>query len=53
MLETPDTLDQLLNEFVEYKSRIYVQCDFFNVLVGIAIVILCCCIFAYIINKST
>ena len=53
MLETPDTIDQLLKEFVEYKQRIYVQCDFFNCLVGVAIVILCCWIFAYIVNKDT
>lgn len=53
MLETPDTIDQLLIEFVDYKSRMYVQCDLFNVIVGIALVFLCCWIFAYIINKST
>lgn len=53
MLETPDTIDRLLNEFVDYKSRMYVQCDFFNSLVGIALVILCCIIFAYIVNKDS
>ena len=52
MLETPDTLDQLLTEFVEYKSRMTVQCDLFNCLVGIAIVVLCCCIYARIIKGS-
>ena len=53
MLETPDTIDQLLTEFIDYKSHMYVQCDFFNGLVGIALVILCCFIYAYIIEKSS
>lgn len=52
MLETPDTVDQILTAFIEYKDRMYIQCDLFNSLVGVAIVILCCFIFAYIVNKS-
>ena len=52
MLETPDTIDQILTAFIEYKDRVYVQCDFFNCLVGVALVILCCYIFGYIVNKS-
>lgn len=52
MLETPDTIDQILMAFIEYKDRMYVQCDLFNCIVGVAIVILCCFIFAYIVTKS-
>ena len=52
MLETPDTIDLILTEFIDYKNRIYVQCDLFNVLVGISIVFLCCWIYAYIIKES-
>ena len=52
MLETPDTIDQILTAINEYTDRMYVQCDLFNGLVGVAIVILCCYIFAYIVIKS-
>ena len=36
MLETPDTVDQILMAFIEYKDRMYIQCDLFNSLVGVA-----------------
>lgn len=50
MLETPDTVDQLLIAFNEYKDVIYTQCHLFNCLVGVALIILCCLIFAYIVK---
>ena len=49
MLETPDTADQLITAFNEFKDVFYVQCHLFNCLVGVALVILCCLIFAYIV----
>lgn len=52
MLETPDTIDQILTAFNEYRGVINAQCYLFNCLVGVALVILCCFIFAYIVNKS-
>lgn len=52
MLETPDTIDQLLTAINEYTDRVYLQYDFFNSLVGVAVVILCCYIFVYIVYKS-